>query len=273
MHLAILNAQCTSHAPNRIRCSYYLYFGEKMKNPFQRYARRFSALETRLSFLEAALQTYFDKPLYAAGDDIGFNGQKIRKEIYRYLCDKFNFEVMVETGTYTGNTTGYMAQTTKLPVFTCEANGILAALARKRLSGMANINFYLMDSRNFLESLIETDVINKKAFIYLDAHGYDDLPLKEEIDIICKKWKEFVIMVDDFKVPGDPGYGYDSYGRKNVLAIENFSSVILQNELVPFFPTHGSTKESGAKRGSVILTKKGVLAEQLAKCDLLTQYR
>jgi hypothetical protein len=240
-----------------------------MKNPFQRYTRRFHALEIRMMLLESALQTLLESPAYVDGDEIGFNGQKIRKSIYKFLLDTFRFEAILETGTFTGNTTGYMARTSGLPVLTCESNSILAALARKRPSAISNAKCHVMDSRGFLKSMSETDIRNKRVFIYLDAHVHEDLPLKEEIEIICRTWQEFVIMIDDFRVPDDAGYGYDSYGKKQVLAVETFGPLFFSNGLIPFFPAPSSKEETGARRGSVILTRKGPFAEQLARCSLL----
>ena len=223
--------------------------------------------------MEAALETYFNNPVYVDSDDIGFNGQKIRKAIFNELCKTFSFEAIIETGTYTGNTSGYMAKQTALPLNTCESNRVLFALARKRLSGIEGVDCYLMDSRDFLNTLANKNISNKRVFIYLDAHCHDDLPLKQEIETICKTWKEFVIMIDDFQVPGDKGYGYDSYAGNQTLSISNFLPVFLQNGLTPFFPALSSGGETGAKRGSVILTRKGNFAEQAGKCVSLKEYQ
>ncbi len=244
-----------------------------MKNPLQRNKRKFQALENRIIFLEAALETFLNSPVYVESENIGFNGQKIRKMIFNNLCEIFNFEAILETGTFTGNTSGYMAKTTGLPVYTSESNSILVALARKRLAEIGNVNCNLMDSREFLKVLAAKDISSKRVFIYLDAHCHDDLPLKQEIEMICQTWKEFVIMIDDFQVPGDAGYGYDSYGDKKVLSTKDFMPVFTQNGLVPFFPALPSTEETGAKRGSVILTRKGDLDEQICKCKLLTRFQ
>jgi hypothetical protein len=240
-----------------------------MRNPFQSNRRKFRVLENKIVFMESALETYFTSPVYVDSDDIGFNGQKIRKMIFNELFKIFSFEAIIETGTFTGNTTGYMAKTTFLPIYSCESSRALSALARKRLFGISNVNCYVMDSRDFLNSLANGEVSKKKVFIYLDAHGYDDLPLKQEIEIICRTWKEFVIMIDDFQVPGDTGYGYDSYVQRQVLSLNTFHPLFLHNGLIPFFPAFPSTEETGAKQGSVILTRKGVLAEQAGGCASL----
>jgi hypothetical protein len=80
-----------------------------------------------------------------------------------------------------------------------------------RLQNIPNITFEHDDSRSFLKKLANTKLSMKIVFIYLDSHWYDDLPLREEIEIICNGWRHFVLMVDDFQVPGDSEYGYDEY--------------------------------------------------------------
>lgn len=236
-----------------------------MKNPFQKSKRQISALENRMTDMEAALEAYFNSPVYIDSDDVGFNGQKIRKGIFNELCNIFAFESIIETGTYTGNTTGYMANKTALPLYSCELNRIYYALAKRRLSGINNINCYSMDSRYFLNSLAEKPERNKRVFVYLDAHWHDDLPLRQEIEIICRTWKEFVIMIDDFQVPMDTGYKYDIYKDKQSLTLNNYQSFFLQSELALFFPALPSSEETGARRGCVILTRKGLLEEKMVK--------
>ena len=248
-------------------------WGKQMKNPLQRNKRKFQALENRIIFLEAALETILRAPQYVGSENIGFNGQRIRKMIFNELCRIFSFEAIIETGTFTGNTSGYMAEITNLPVYTSESNNVLDALARKRLEVINNINCYLMDSREFLKVLAEKDINNKKVFIYLDAHCHDDLPLKQEIEIICQNWEVFVIMIDDFQVPWDAGYGYDSYGMTKVLSLKYFIPVFKQNGLIPFFPASPSIEETGAKRGCVILTKRGDYSEHIGRCKLLKKYQ
>jgi hypothetical protein len=96
----------------------------------------------------------------------------------------------------------------------------------------------------------------KRLFFYLDAHWYADLPLEGELDIIATDWKHFVIMIDDFEVPGDEGYGYDSYGANQTLTFDRFSVVFRKHQLVPFSPCLSSEEETGIKRGCVVLARE-----------------
>jgi len=245
-----------------------------MKNPLQHNKRRFDALAFRIQTLETAVDCLLNSPTYIDSDDFGFgrfNGQRFRRRIFAELLQTLSFEAIIETGTYTGNTTGYMAKTACLPVYTCELNKIFFSIAKKRLEGIPNISFMLSDSRKFLRELAKNEVCKKNSFIYLDAHWYDDLPLKEEIGIICDNWSNFVIMVDDFQVPGDAGYGYDNYGKNRTLSLKDFAQVFAEHDLVPFFPALPSVEETGYKQGSIILAKYGEASDKISRLNVLVQ--
>jgi hypothetical protein len=165
--------------------------------------------------------------------------------------------VIIETGTYIGQTTGYMREASNLPIITCEVDRCFHAIARSRLKDLNNITFKLDDSRKVLEELFTESFLYNNCFIYLDAHWYDDLPLKEEIALIGNNLKaNSTIMIDDFKVPLDDGYKYDCYGKNKSLALECFSSDFLKFDFIPYFPVATSNEETGAKNGCVVLIHK-----------------
>ena len=95
----------------------------------------------------------------------------------------------------------------------------------------------------------EKNIVDSKIFFYLDAHSEGDYPLIEELDYIVNNVKEFVILIDDFQVPDDEGYGYDSFmGRK--LNIKFIRDVIKQNFSF-YFPSISSSEETGRLRGYI----------------------
>lgn len=201
---------------------------------------------------------------------VGLNGQRHRKQIFRDLINSCAFEAIVETGTFKGDSAAYMAQTANLPVYTSEVNVRFSLLARVRLRSVPGVNFFLGDSRKFLQRL--PAILNdrsKRLFFYLDAHWYADLPLEGELTIIAKDWQQFVIMIDDFQVPGDEGYGYDSYGKNQTLTLGRFASVFQEHRLVPFFPNLPSREETGIKRGCVILARETEMIQILARISSL----
>ncbi len=216
--------------------------------------------------MDALLQ----RPIYVASDDVGFNGQQLRKDIFNDLLQAIHFECIIETGTFVGDTTGYMTASSRLPIHTTEANPRFHAIAKMRLAGFSSITYALSDSRQFLRSLADSPLVNQCAFFYLDAHWHEDLPLRDEIGLIATNWRQFVIMIDDFQVPGDDGYGYDRYGRNRALTLDYISDLIRTFDLVPYFPSLPSRAETGSRRGCVVLVRQGDFATRLSALACLT---
>jgi hypothetical protein len=222
---------------------------------------------SRVSALEMAFSIMLDSPRFVLSETSGFNAQAHRKKIFLDIMATFSPDVIVETGTFIGDTTGYLATTTQTRIFTCEANRTFLSLAKSRLNGLPGIHYTLGDSRQFLRTLFSSELspskLSKPVFFYLDAHWHDDLPLGDEIDIIGQNLKEFVIMVDDFEVPGDAGYGWDNYGGKKALSLGMFKDCFQRSKLVPFFPSLPAPQETGGKRGCVVLAPQGSISDKL----------
>ena len=234
------------------------------------FRKKYKHLKSRMANLEIVVDFLINSPTYIDSEDDGYNGQAFRKIIFRDLLNEFGFEAIFETGTLAGSTAGYMAKSANVPIYTCELNERFFALAKMRLKDIPNIHFNLCDSREFLKMMSEQVDRKARIFIYLDAHWALDLPLKEEIEIICTSWDTFVIMIDDFKVPGDNGYGYDDYGRGRSLTLENFGKVFNKYGLIPFFPALSSADETCSKRGCVVLAKQGEISERLSKLQSIS---
>jgi hypothetical protein len=170
-----------------------------------------------------------------------------------------------------GTTTEVMAET-GLPIYTIEANPRYYGFARARLWWKPNVKLRQGDSRAELRRLFEgpLECLRKAPlFFYLDAHWNEDLPLAEEIDIIFGRSSSAVVMIDDFQVPGDPGYGYDDYGPGKSLNAEYLASLTKTHDLMVFHPTAPSQEETGCRRGCAILCKAEVLGDKLQAMPLL----
>lgn len=229
-------------------------------------------LECRLTTLERAVAQYLEKPDFLLADDVGFNGQIQRKAVLKELFHVFPFEQIVETGTYVGDTAGYLASTFEVPVITAEMNRHFHLIAKRRLASFSAVRQENLDSRGFLQKLsAEPAVTRKKTFFYLDAHWESDLPLRQEVEIIINGWPDYLILVDDFQVPGDSGYGYDDYGAGDALCVDYIKSITTKNSISIFFPTISSEIETGAKRGYVIITKKSEAA-LFKSCNFIQEY-
>jgi hypothetical protein len=185
-----------------------------------------------------------------------FNGQERRRELFAALVDVVKPEAIVETGTFRGTTTAYFAET-GLPIYTIEAHPRNYGFARERLRRHQNVFMLKCDSREGLRRILcgaLRDKLHEPLIFYLDAHWNADLPLAEELDIILDHAKHPLIMIDDFQVPWDNGYGFDDYGGGNALTLAYIDRHMAKYALAAFFPTAASRQETGSCRGCLVLT-------------------
>ena len=127
------------------------------------------------------------------------------------------------------------------------------------------MSLFQADFRDFLRERIATLPARSRVLFYLDAHWKDDLPLVEELHIITGSDLQWVVMIDDFKVPFDDGYSYDDYGPGKALNLDLLS--FLKDRSTFFFPRPHSSEETGAARGTCVLASD--LVKELLTCSLL----
>lgn len=202
-----------------------------------------------------------------------FNGQKYRQQAFEAIYTKVPFSFVVETGTFRGVTTEYLASQGDVPVFSIESNRRNYGFARARLRRNKKIALYYGDSVQVLRQLFENDVFPEGAGLYyLDAHWDIHLPVKDEVRLIFKANTSAVVMIDDFEVPDDPGYFFDDYGESGSLTVDYLSETIGRLGLVGFFPSCPATQETGKKRGMIVLAKESA-AVDLRGIDQLREYK
>ncbi len=183
------------------------------------------------------------------------NGQAGRCEIVRSLGSRVRFSYVVETGTFLGASTGFLADVTGASVFTVEASPDNHRFTQQAFAGRRDITVVPGDSRTFLRQLAVEQALDKPVLFYLDAHWDEaDLPLWEEIRIILGNWAHPVILIDDFEVPGDSGYVFAEYGRGNRLCVEDLIPHLAPDVEV-WCPTLRSEDETGARSGCVVLVR------------------
>lgn len=199
----------------------------------------------------------------------GFNSQPGRQTLFLDLMKRVRFDEIVETGTFRGDTTAFMAHLSGLPVFSSETSPRHFGYSRARFGLDSRVHVEFSDSRTFLRTHFATrDHAGHAAFVYLDAHGGPDLPLFEETRILFALSSRVVVMIDDFQVPDDPSYAFDTYGPAATLNLE-----YLQLEEIPevriFFPALRAAEEAGARRGCAVLARTGPMAEALLSLNSL----
>jgi predicted O-methyltransferase YrrM len=214
---------------------------------------------------------YVRFPARAAAWGGPFNGQSARQALFREMVAWLRPYAIVETGTYLGTTTEFIAQT-GLPVYTIEVDRRNYGFARARLRQKRNVMLCRGDSRGALRALFDGPLgsaNNEVLFVYLDAHWSVDLPLAEELEIIFGRRPTAVVMVDDFQVPFDAGYAYDDYGPGKALIASHILPAVSKYQLQTSYPSMPSFAESGLSRGCVVLAKKSVHGRALSSISLL----
>ena len=203
-----------------------------------------------------------------------FNGQAGRRAIFDAIVSTVAPVLILETGTYLGTTTELMAKT-GVAIVSVEGNARNFGFARMRLRRFHNVELRLGDSRvetrralDFRRSALES----RPLFAYLDAHWNEDLPLANELDIVFACCPSAVVLVDDFRVPDDPGYGYDDYDDfvpGMALDQSYIAPAVGCHRLAALYPALPSAKETGMRRGCVVLTKESYWVKSLVATGLL----
>jgi hypothetical protein len=203
-----------------------------------------------------------------------FNGQSARQTLFKMIIANTPPRAIVESGTYLGTTTEFMAQT-GLPVFTIELNSRNYGFVRARFRRNGNITLIHGDSRSALRELLVgplSSLANSHPlFFYLDAHWNDDLPLVEELGIVFGGCPSAVVMIDDFQVSSDSGYGYDDYGLGKALTLSYIKPAMSTHQLQAYYPSTPSSAETGSRRGCVVLAKGSFHGSALASTPLLSR--
>jgi hypothetical protein len=200
-----------------------------------------------------------------------FNDQPARQALFRDIIVNVRPRAIVETGTYLGTTTEFMAGT-GVPIYSIEADSRNYGFARARFWRRRNITLLQGDSRKALRRLLDGPLralASSSLFFYLDAHWNDDLPLAAEIELIFSRCLLAIIMIDDFQVPFDAGYAYDDYGPGKALIASYIAPAVCKYQLQAFYPSTPSFAESGLRRGCVVLAKESVHRKALSSIPWL----
>ena len=245
---------------------------QRLRETWRRTQHRLTALEKAQEETGMLLEILLSDAVHSQACELGMHAQPNRRAVVAHLFANMGLKQAVETGTYLGRTTNYLARTFQVPVYSSELVPRYHHAARRLLREVPAVHLHLKDSRAFLRELAgRADITALPTFFYLDAHWYQDLPLADEIDIIAGAWRDYAILVDDFKVPGDDGYAYDDYGPGKCLDMDYLKPVLARNQLRAFFPATRSKDESGGRPGYVVVVP-AVNAAATGGCLLLSEH-
>lgn len=230
-------------------------------------ALRQSAHHGQLAPLAAA-RDYYTRPSMRQSWGGPLNGQTFRRRIIETLVSDLGVTRIIETGTYRGTTTELFGSLAE--VWSIEANRRSHWYCRYRFRGTPSVHLLHGDSRSRLRELAtRPELTAAPTLFYLDAHWGEDLPLAEELQIAAREWRDWVAVIDDFQVPGDDGYRFDSYSADATLNADylaRFGPV----DFRLWYPTEPSDRETGNRRGCAVVTTVPRVGERLdALAELL----
>lgn len=205
----------------------------------------------------------------------GLNGQFSKQLIWQEIQSLKGSDFIIETGSYLGATTEFLGRATPRMV-TIEINAEYAKITRDRTAPLGTVEVLEGSSVNLLPGVLKTIPTGSNPFIYLDAHWYNYLPLRDEIVAIFSTDLDPIVMIDDFRVEGDEGYGHDHYASGEITR-EHILDLLEKFGLKLFFPSLDSRQDhclidTIAPRGTAVLVRSDKLAEQLSKFNSLTLF-
>ena len=182
-----------------------------------------------------------------------FNGQVERCATFLEMIERLQPAALVETGTYRGTSTEFMARHFTGPIHSCEIDRRCFQGSRRKLARFPQVELAQSDSRAFLRYVLARLKPAAPLLVYLDAHWWDDLPLAEEIAIILGSGHDAAIMIDDFEVPDDAGYTFDDFGPGKRFCLDMLAFMADRPEPL-FYPRARSEAETGSKRGALVIS-------------------
>jgi predicted O-methyltransferase YrrM len=179
-----------------------------------------------------------------------FNGQNSRYRQIVLISEFFKPTVAIETGTYLGTSTPALAKLVSRQAYTIEFVEGFAEKSKKRFNSKFNsLNITLLqgDSALLMKGILDKlDPDADGVLAYLDAHWQKEIPTRNELTALASWGGNWVAIIDDFKVPGDPSYGYDQYGE---IAVD-LTLIPNSQDIQVLVPKLTAETETGAKKGT-----------------------
>jgi predicted O-methyltransferase YrrM len=183
---------------------------------------------------------------------IPLNGQYVRMQQIVHISQELSPTHVIETGTYFAGSTGFLSSLTQGTCFSIEVDPRIHKIAEENiLANFGNQNIHLIQgsSDTEIEHVLALLSESARVLAYLDAHWYENMPLQRELIALSSWGGVWVAVIDDFKVPGDVGYGFDKYGQVEI-GPQIIPSEIFNCGAKVYVPKTPSDEETGKRRGT-----------------------
>jgi hypothetical protein len=178
-----------------------------------------------------------------------FNGDTFLLDQFREIVKKHHIKTIIETGTHLAETAEVLADMAD-HLLTFETNTDWYRASVRDLKSKPNAKVYHMNSVEGLNKYLHE--VTEPVLFFLDAHWEQYNPLLDELKEIAEAGLKPIIAIHDFKVPGHPELGYDSYNgqdydwgwiRQSVEKIYGIGK----------FTIKYNSQATGAKRGCIFI--------------------
>jgi hypothetical protein len=135
-----------------------------------------------------------------------------KRRVLRQTADRHSLRVLVETGTYKGDTVAALRRRFDR-IISIELSPIYAERARRRFAADANVSIIEGDSASVLWEVV--DALREPALFWLDGHasggetarGTAGSPVSTEVDVVLRSRYGHVVLIDDARCfDGSDGY-------------------------------------------------------------------
>ena len=169
---------------------------------------------------------YYEKAADRMRDTTGtaaFNHDTVVAQEVARLIEHFKIELAIETGTFLGYTTAFLAKHVK-HVITIEKSKMLVSLVQRfLLKDLTNIKFIHGSSAKILPKILKERMESYTGYVlfYLDAHSGKSNPILKELEAIATYCKNrCIVIIDDIAMPGSDlpeNYEFDfAYVKQHV---------------------------------------------------------
>jgi hypothetical protein len=185
----------------------------------------------------------------------GFHGDDFLIDITNFVLS--NSKNFIETGSSEGTTLSFVAKNhPKVNCYSCEADKKAYDHAKEQTRQFPNVDLRNEHSPDFIFELAKEKphLLQETNCFWLDAHGYGfKWPLREEVYFILGNFSRCYIFIDDFKVPGNPQFGYDIYENQEC-SLEYISDILSKFDTRIYFPSYSKvTSEYHPLRGWILI--------------------
>ena len=192
-----------------------------------------------------------DQQKYLDRNAKGYEGDEFIHTEIKKLVEKFAVDEIIETGSFKGATTKRLSELAYTRSCEIMPENFIDAVNFNEKNNRAEI--FLQDSIEFLKSI--TPLPGDSVLFFLDAHWWDSCPLLAELDAIRDMRISPVIVIHDFKVPGRPDLGFDSY-KGQCFTFDWIKPSIDAIYGPNGYDFHYNSQSEGAKRGVIYIYPK-----------------